>query len=153
MSSIPLCICSCSSTITPSGGKMSLSLFFTIVLVQRLSSWLDPPVQSRVIPLSREVGTGCNLLGRSNQPVEGLKSTSDVVLLFDLRRGLTDAEEGGVKSESKGSFEGEESWYEVMAVSGVIILSRFIRASRRALSCSARWTSWRIRGSILLHVE
>lgn len=85
--------------------------------------------------------------------VEGLKSTSDKVLLLNLRlEGNDDEGEGeklGCRIGSPNSFRSElgEAWWE-LGFSGVTTSSFFSRASRRAFSFSARCTSCRILGSI-----
>ena len=93
-------------------------------------------------PLSREAGTGCNFAGTSKTPVEGLKSTSEEVLWADFRGGVEEMEEAG---EKLGTLEGGSERDEAgeilnvcVVLSGVIRDSRFIRASRRVLSFSAR---------------
>jgi hypothetical protein len=89
----------------------------------------------------------------SEMPVEGLKSTSEEVLLLGLRFGLAETGDEVVEFVGKGSgddsgYEDGNAWWEVLAFSGVTVVSRFNRASRRALSFKARWTSCKILGSI-----
>ena len=128
----------------PNGGTIPFSFFFTIDFVQRFSlSWLAPHDQSNVLPWSKEVGAGCISAGMSEMPVEGLKSTSEEMLLLGLRFGLADTGDDVVEFVGKGSgddseYEDGNAWWEVLALSGVTVGSRFNRASRRALSFKAR---------------
>ena len=76
-------------------------------------------------------------------PVEGLKSTSEEVMLLGLRFGLAETDDDVVEFVEKGlgddsEYEDGNAWWEVLALSGVTVVSRFNRASRRALSFKAR---------------
>lgn len=124
----------------PKGGSLSFSLFLPIDMVQRLSSSASLPVQSRVIPLSRDEGMGWEGCRKgSGMAVDGLKSTSDVGLLI-----LTFREEGEENEEEEGSLRLEGKSFEggVDVCLGSVKLESalffcFRRASRRAFIFSA----------------
>lgn len=144
---------SCCSIITPNGGSGSFSFFLTIDFFHFLSVSLEkPPVQSSVAPLSGDLGTGCDLCCGSKAPVDGLKSTSEEVLLLDLRCELTPEKAGDCGKpagnwcprggDSKFEDTGDPSELTDTALSGVnTIVSRLSRASRRAFNLRARCTS------------
>lgn len=127
---------------------MSLSLRFPLVNDQRLSdlsSSREETDQSRVIPLSDDVGIGWWWVCSSKRPVEGLKSRSLLALAFHSGAG----EEGG---ESRCKFRlGDDSVTRETGESPLkagelesseeILLPVLRRASRRALSFNARCTS------------
>jgi hypothetical protein len=76
----PECIDACFSSSTLFKGRVSLPFRLDVDIVQRLSRFSVSgagPVQSSVMPLSDEVGTGC--IGEW-VTVEGLKSSSDATI-------------------------------------------------------------------------
>lgn len=120
----------------PKGGNLSF-FFLLIDNDQRLSaSSGSAPVQSRVIPLSNDEGIGCeDCTENSGIAVEGLKSTSDIALMLNLREdGKEEGEEGSLGLKGKG-FEGGVWGCPVGSVPGTFFC--FKRASRRAFSLSA----------------
>ena len=131
-----------------------MSLLFRLIeilhLLSSFSSSETEPVQSRVLPSFEDVGTGCKGVGVP--PTEGLKSTSDSIARL-AEGGIT---AGGAaigpnverKGEERRDIDEPEGASEREEVSLDVTLARArIRASRRALSLIARWTSSIIRGS------
>ena len=124
----------------PKGGSLSFSFFLPIDMDQRLSaSSAKAPVQSRVIPLSSDVGIGCEgWTENSGMAVDGLKSTSDIPLMLSFREdGKEEGEEGSLELKGKG-FEGGVWGCPVDSVElGPTTLFCFKRASRRAFNFNA----------------
>ena len=91
------------------GGSLSFSFFLPIDIIQRLSaSSAGVPVQSRVIPLSRDDGMGREgCTKNSGMAVDGLKSMSDVGLLM-----LSFREEGEEREEEVCSLRPEAKGFE-----------------------------------------
>ena len=123
----------------PKGGSLSF-FFLPIDMDQRLSaSSASAPVQSRVIPLSRDEGIGCEgCTKNSGMAVEGLKSTSDIALMLSFRDdGKEEGEEGSLGLKGKG-FEGGVWGCPIGSVKlGPTTFFCFKRASRRAFILSA----------------
>lgn len=133
----------------PKGGSLSFSFFLPIDRVHRLSvSSASAPVQSKVIPLSSDEGMGwegCTMI--SGGPVDGLKSTSDILMPNFREEGEEKVEEeGGLKLEGE-KFKGGV-WSCCPTTDDCLgsvklgeIIFCFKRASRRAFIFSALWTS------------
>ena len=113
------------------GGSLSFPFFLPIDMVQRLSaSYVRAPVQSRVIPLSSDEGTGWGGCTESSGiAVDGLKSTSDVELMLRFREEGEEKEGEGTLRLEEGGFEGVWGCPKTDA--------RFNRASRRAFIFNA----------------
>lgn len=127
----------------PKGGSLSFSFFLPIDMDQRLSaSSARAPVQSRVIPLSSDVGIGREgCTKNSGMAVDGLKSTSDIALMLNLREDGKEVGEGSLGLKGKG-FEGRVWGCPVGSVKlGPTTFFCFKRASRRAFIFSALCTS------------
>jgi hypothetical protein len=145
---------SCFSTIALFA-RGNLSFDFALVIdnvhfLSCLSSSDDDPVQSRVAPPFDDNGTGCSAV----IPVEGLKSISELLLVFivdevtwdfDTVLGKTiwpgEGPEGSEEIESRGG----------ISFGGELGVSPCNRASRRALSFNACCTSLRILGSAYVY--
>jgi len=144
---LPSCICCCWLATTPKGSTLSLSLRFPLVndqCLSDLSSSREETDQSRVIPLSDDVGIGWWWVCSFKRPVEGLKSRSLLALAF--HRGVGEGGESGCKfrlGDDWVTWEAGESPFKAggLESSEEILLSVFSRASRRALSFNARCTS------------
>lgn len=144
---------SCFSTIALLA-RGNLSFDFALVIdnvhfLSCLSSSDDDPVQSRVAPPFDDNGTGCSAI----IPVEGLKSISELLLVFIVDEVACDFDAALGKTIWAG--KGPEGSEEVdgrggISFGGELGGSPCKRASRRALSFNACWTSLRILGSALV---
>jgi hypothetical protein len=145
----PVNIESCfSTTALLARGSLSFDFAFEIDSVHFLSCFSssdDGPVQSRVAPPFDDNGTGCSGV----IPVEGLKSISELLLVFivvvvcDFEAALGKTIWLGVGPEGSEDVEGLYG----ISFGGDPDGKPCKRASRRALSFNACWTSLRILGS------
>lgn len=118
-------------------GNCCVSFRFEVDSLHRLSDFSLPanPLQSRVIPLSKDAGTGCAV----DVPDKGLKSTSEDRLTLHDEAEETVGEIGLFDELREGMLD--------VIVSGFAAVLACTRASRRAFSIIARCTSCRILGS------
>jgi hypothetical protein len=142
---------SCFSTIALlARGNLSFDFALVIDFLSCLSSSDDDPVQSRVEPPFDDNGTGCN----AAIPIEGLKSISELLLVFIVDEVTWDLDTVLGKiiwpgEDPKGSEEIEGRGG--ISVGRELSVSPCNRASRRALSFNARWTSLRISRSACIY--